>query len=145
SSIWRVDPSQSKITLWFKDSRLGPTSASPLGANGIKVHDGWVYVSVTATEKIYRMQIGSDEKPDGDLILFAQGFRPDDFDLLANGVMYAPTADLMEKVSPSGDTSVFLNGVGNPPSALVDKTGSWLYWPTRGGKDPQRLLRTRIP
>jgi sugar lactone lactonase YvrE len=144
ASIWRVDPGQNKITLWLKDSHLAPTATSPLGANGIKVHNDWVYVSVTGTEMIYRVQIGPDQKPKGELALFAKGFRPDDFDITTDGTMYAPTADSMEKVSPTGDVSLFLGGVGNPPSALVDKSGGWLYWPTRGGKDPQRLVRVPI-
>jgi len=144
SSLWRVDPAKKTIELWLKDDLMAPTGTPAIGANGIKVHDGWVYVSVTARGSIYRVQIGPDGKPKGALTLFAQGLRPDDFDITKDGTIYSPTGNSINKVSPSGEVSVFLAGVPGGPAALVDKSGKWLYWPTRGGKDPQRLLKAPI-
>lgn len=144
SSLWRVDPAKKRIELWLKDDQLSPTGTPAIGANGIKVHDGWVYVSVTAHRAIYRVQIGSHGKPKGALSLFAQGLRPEDFGVAKDGTIYAPTGNSIDKISPTGEVSKFLDGVPGGPSALVDKSGKWLYWPTRGGKDPQRLLKAAI-
>ncbi len=38
----------------------------------------------------------------------------------------------------------FLDNVPNGASTWVTKDGKWLYWPTRGGDAPQRLLRVAL-
>jgi len=48
------------------------------------------------------------------------------------------------KVSPAGEVTKFLDNVPNGASTWVTKDGKWLYWPTRGGDAPQRLLRVAL-
>jgi sugar lactone lactonase YvrE len=144
ASLWRIDPAKKQIELWLKDDQLAPSGPLPIGANGIKVHDGWVYVSVTASSNIYRVQIGPDGKPQGGLQVFAKGIRADDFDIAKDGSIYAPSGTTMYKISPTGEVSKFLENVPGGPAALISRDGKYVYWPTRGGKDPQRLLRAPI-
>ena len=144
STLWQVDPARKRIEPWLKGDALAPAGPVSVGANGIKVHDGWVYVSVTSRSAIYRVQIGADGRPRGSLTVFAQGLRLDDFDVAKDGTMYAPSGNTLYKISPKGEVSKFLENVSGGPAALVSRDGKWLYWITRGGSGPQRLLRVAI-
>src|SRR5260221_396589 len=81
---------------------LSPSSTVPAGANGIKFHGGWVYVSVTGRNAIYRIQVAPNGRPKGALQKFAEGFRPDDFDITHNGTIYASSGTTLYKVAPDG-------------------------------------------
>lgn len=116
-AIWQFDLPSKKIELWIRDDLLKATGSDPLGANGIKVHDNWVYVSVTGRNAVYRVRIGADGKPSGGLTLVGQGFRPDDFAVTKDGSVYgfgAGTAGLKEndrpvlyRISPTGEVTKF--------------------------------------
>ena len=144
STVWRFDLGAKRLEPWIQDEVLAPTAQVPIGANGIKVHDGWVYVTVTSRNAIYRVQMGADGRPTGPLVKFAEGFRPDDFDVAQDGSLYASSGMIMYKVSSTGEVSKFLENVPGGAATLVSRDGKWLYWPTRGGTAPQRLLRTTI-
>ncbi len=135
TTILRLDPAAKKIEPWFKDDLLARQ-------NGIKVHNGWVYVA--CTDKLYRIQMDSNGKPKGGPMLFAQGVRTDDFSIAPDGSLYTSSGMTMFKVSPAGEVMKFLDNVPNGASTWVTKDGKWLYWPTRGGDAPQRLLRVAL-
>lgn len=146
--IWRFDLAEKHFEPWLRDNQLAaPVDARPnnIAGNGIKVHDGWVYISVTSRNAIYRVQMDSQGAPKGPLKMFAQGFRPDDFDIARDGTIYLPSGTSLFKLSPTGEVSTFLEGAGLSAAAMVSGDGKWLYWPTRGGSEPQRLLRVAIP
>jgi len=132
SMLWRFDSGKKQLEPWLKDVP---------GANGIKVHNGWVYVSTRAG--IQRVQMDSNGRP-GALTMFAQGVRADDFDIAKDGTIYIPIDTTMNKLSPNGEVSKFLDNVPNGAAALVSKDGKWLYWSTRRGDAPQRLVRVSI-
>ena len=146
STIWQLDPARKRLEPWLKDDALAPAGTFPIGANGIKVHNGWVYVSVSGRDAIYRMQIGTDGRAKGALRMFAHapGLFPDDFDIAKDGAIYLSTGMTMYKIAPSGEVSKFLENVPNGAAALVSRDGKWLYWSTRGGTAPQRLLRVAL-
>ena len=135
TTILRFDPAAKKIEPWFKDDLLARQ-------NGIKVHNGWVYVA--CIDKLYRIQMDSNGKPKGGPMLFAQGVRTDDFSIAPDGSLYISSGMTMMKVSPTGEVTKFLDNVPNGASTWVTKDGKWLYWPTRGGDAPQRLLRVAL-
>ncbi len=146
--IWRLDLARKKIEPWYKDDQLNsPDDARPnnIAGNGIKVHDDWVYVAVTSRNAIYRVQMDSKGRPKGALTMFAQGFRPDDFDITKDGTIYLPSGTSLFKISPTGEVSKFLDGAGLSAAVRISLDGKWVYWPTRGGTEPQRLLRVAIP
>ena len=138
-TIWQVDAAKKSIEPWLKDDVLAPTETVRVGANGIKVHNGWVYVSSRGT--MYRAEMGPNGRPQGTLSVFAQGIRTDDFDIAKDGTIYLSS---MTKISPRGEMSPFREKVPTGPAVMVSRDGRWLYWPTRGGEGPQRLLRTAI-
>ena len=112
------------------------------GANGIKVHDGRVYVSTRDGIQRARIETGGGAGP---LTMFSAGTRADDFGIGKDGTLYIPVATSMLKVSPAGEVSTFLDGVPNGAGAIVSNDARWLYWATRRGDQPQRLLRVAIP
>jgi len=134
TALLRLDTAKRRIEPWLKDDLL-------TRANGIKVHDGWVYVG-SSGDKLYRVQIDSKGKPKGGLMLFEQGVRIDDFAIAPDGTIYIPSGTKIMKVSPAGEVSQFLDNVPNGASAWVTKDGKWLYWATRAG--PSQLLRVAL-
>jgi len=146
--IWRFDLAKRHFEPWLKDDQLAaPADARPnnIAGNGIKVHDGWVYVAVTSRNAIYRIRMDSKGGPKGALTMFAQGFRPDDFDITKDGTIYLPSGTSLFKISPAGEVTKFLDGAGLSAATRISLDGKWVYWPTRGGTEPQRLLRVAIP
>jgi hypothetical protein len=138
-TIWQADVARRQIEPWLKDERLAPTETARVGANGIKMHDGWVYVNSRGT--MYRVEMGPDGQPRGGLSVFADGIRTDDFDIARDGTVYLSS---LTKISPRGEMSPFLDNVPTGPAVLVSRDGKWLYWPTRGADPEERLLRAAI-
>jgi len=136
-TIWQVDAGKRRIDPWLKDDALAPTETARVGANGI--HGGWVCVNSRGT--MYRVHMGEDGRSKGALSVFAQGIRTDDFDIAKDGTIYLTS---MTKVSPRGVVSPFLDQVPTGPAVMISRDGKWLYWPTRGGDGPQRLLRAAL-
>jgi sugar lactone lactonase YvrE len=58
-TVWKVSLKTRTASLWAKGADFQPdaTASSALGANGIKVHDGAVWVSVTANGTLLRVPI----------------------------------------------------------------------------------------
>lgn len=139
NGIVQVDTGKKQIQPWFAHEAFAPTDPPRVGVNGIKVHDGWVYVS--ARGAIYRVPIGADGRPNGGLSLFAHGARADDFDIAKDGTLYLSS---LTTVSPRGEIKQFRQNVPTGPAVAVSRDGRWLYWPTRGLEGQQKLLRAAI-
>ena len=144
ATIWRVDIARQQIESWLTDEDLAPGGAAPIGANGIKVRNGYVYVGVTGRGIIYRIPIDGDGRPQDALTKVSEGIRPDDFDVARDGTIYLMSGMTMYRISPSGETIKMLDNVPGGAATMVSSDGKWVYWPTRGGTLPQRLLRTAI-
>ncbi|MFI8827667.1 DUF6923 family protein [Streptomyces sp. NPDC053431] len=56
--VWRVSLESGAATVWASGPALAPTAALPFGANGLKVHEGAVWVSNTAQGTLLRIPIG---------------------------------------------------------------------------------------
>jgi|RhiMetdeSRZDD1v2_1073273.scaffolds.fasta_scaffold03889_5 catechol 2,3-dioxygenase-like lactoylglutathione lyase family enzyme len=138
-TIWQVDARAKHLEPWLKDPALAPNETVRIGANGIKVQNGWVYINSRGT--MYRVRIGSDGKAKGGLTMLAQGIRTDDFAVADDGTIYLTS---MTKISPAGQVSPFLERVPTGPAMIVSRDQRWLYWSTRGSDPQQRLLRVAI-
>ena len=134
SQVLSVDTKTKKIETWIHDPQLR--------MNGIKANKGWVYL--TSGDKVYRVQIGPDRKPKGAAVLFAQGAPTDDFGIAPDGTLYLPSGKTMVKISPSGQSSLFLSDIEteNSPAAWVTHDGKWLYWTERAG--PAKVKRVAL-
>jgi hypothetical protein len=144
STIWRVDVARKRIEPWLEDEALAPGGAAPIGANGIKVRNGYVYIGVSGRSMIYRIPIDGDGHPQDALTQVSEGIRPDDFDVAKDGTIYLSSGMTMYRISPSGEATKMLDNVPGGAATMVSSDGKWVYWPTRGGTMPQRLLRAPI-
>jgi len=144
STIWRLDLARKQIEPWLEDEALAPGGAAPIGANGIKVRNGYVYIGVSGRSMIYRIPIDGDGRPQDALTQVSEGIRPDDFDIATDGTIYLSNGMTMYKILPSGQAIKMLDNVPGGAATMVSSDGKWVYWPTRGGTMPQRLLRTPV-
>lgn len=143
--IYRIDTAAKSIDLWYNDEASMPTKDVVIGLNGIKVKNGWVYVSSFPRNGVFKVQLGADGKPQGGLVKVEEGVRVDDFDVAADGTLYFTTGPVLYRVSAAGDVTKLAEPVQGGPSAWVSSDGKWVYWPTRGGTAPQRLVRVALP
>ncbi|KIN03259.1 hypothetical protein OIDMADRAFT_27698 [Oidiodendron maius Zn] len=56
-----------------------PAGAFPIGVNGIKIHDGWLYYTNTAQQTVGRVHIHRNGTVYGTVEVLATGVLPDDF------------------------------------------------------------------
>jgi sugar lactone lactonase YvrE len=127
--IWRIAPGYSQATVWSKSPLLAPTGASfmnfPLpGANGIKVHDGVVYVSNTATEDILTIPIERDGDA-GKIAIRFTGIQADDFAFATNGDLFVTENPLsrLVRITPDGTVTTLAtqsDGLENPSAVAFD-------------------------
>ena len=144
STIWRFDLAKKQIEPWLEDDLLAPPSGQPIGANGIKVRDGQVYVSLSGRSAIYRVGIDGGGRPQGSLVKVEEGVRPDDFDVAKDGSIYLASGMTLYRIARTGEVTKMLDNVPGGAATMVSADGRWVYWPTRGGTMPQRLLRAAI-
>jgi len=139
--IWRLDPRSGKLSEWKSDPNLTPDPAAKgfaLGANGIKISAGFVYVSNTSRQTLYRIALGASGKPKGPLAEFAKTGGIDDFAFAPDGSIYVAThqasitrvsrtgkVDTVLPTGCDGCTSLALRGHGTQQSLVVLTTGSW--------------------
>jgi sugar lactone lactonase YvrE len=149
-AIWRVNLSKKTMEPWLRDDLLAPMPGRRgSGANGLKALGDWVYVTNTSRGAMYRVRMDGKGRPVGALALWAQVPAPDDFGIAKDGTVYIPSNGRMLKISPQGELTTFLEGVGGSSAAIVSRDQHWLYWVTRGSgpggtKLVPRMLRVRI-
>ncbi|MFO1184450.1 MAG: hypothetical protein U1E56_06660 [Bauldia sp.] len=143
--LYRIDVAAKSVDLWYDDAASAPGKDSPIGVNGIKVKNGWVYYSSFPRNGVFKLQLGADGKPQGGPVKVEEGIRVDDFDVASDGSLYFTTGPVLYRVSAAGEVSKLAEPVQGGPSAQVGADGNWVYWPTRGGTAPQRLVRVAIP
>jgi sugar lactone lactonase YvrE len=139
-AVWRIGP-QGDLALWIEHPLLLGTPDPPyfppgtrLGANGIAVADGAVYVAVTFVPRLVRIAIdeyGSAETPE--LLVappqfFAAGAAFLDglqLDVLGNVYLASPSLPGVVEVDASQGwkVSIVASGLGGSPLSLVFGTG----------------------
>ncbi len=147
--IWSLDLASSAITEWLADPLLttdpDATGQSP-GANGLKIHDGWLYVSNSSWQALYRVALDGAEAG-GALEPFAATGPIDDFAFMADGTIVAAShgasligidadgaVSTLESAGCDGCTSVLPFG---PEGELVVLTTGNLL---EGGRDEARIF-----
>lgn len=153
-TIWRFNPESGEIVSWLADPLLAPDPAQPAGlpaANGLKVHQGWLYVSSSSRGAITRVRL-SGREPVGAVEPFATTGPVDDFTFLSDGSIAAAThgARLL-RIMPDGSVSTILasgcdactavTSFGPARDLIVLTTGNLF----EGGEAPARVLRLASP
>jgi sugar lactone lactonase YvrE len=127
-TVWKVSPSNGTASVWADGEALKPFTGQPssgFGANGIKVHDGAVWVSNTDKGTLLRIPIGPRGNA-GEVTTQAEGLTSiDDFAFVGPGdtILAAQNfANAVALVNPDGTHSTVLtaeDGVSNPTSLAV--------------------------
>ncbi len=150
SSVWRFDPQTQERSLWVEDDVLSSPSVAELGANGIKVVNGWAYVGNRSKRAVYKIRIDENGDAQGSFSLVADDLPvADDFAVGPDGTVYMPPAEYgapLIRILPSGEVdTTFLPSGPFGTSAIISNDGKWLYWATSFEPDDQRLVRVAIP
>jgi sugar lactone lactonase YvrE len=156
--VWRFNPRTGALAEWLRDPLLAPNPAATgfaLGANGVKIRDGFVYISNTSRQSLYRVRLGGSGAAEGALSVFAGTGGIDDFDFARDGSIYVATHQAaVTRVSPSGVietvlatdcdgcTSVAFRGHGREARLIVLTTGNW---GGPGAATPARVLSVAVP
>ncbi|KAK8230553.1 hypothetical protein HDK90DRAFT_417636 [Phyllosticta capitalensis] len=90
--VWRVGADTGDRVVALKDETMAPlgNSSTPIGVNGIKVKNGYVYYSNTNKQLLCRVAINSDSgMATGPFEILATSFIADDFAVTVDGYIYA--------------------------------------------------------
>jgi sugar lactone lactonase YvrE len=130
-TVWKVSLKNRTASVWVHDAQLEPLNGSGLGANGIKVHDGAVWVSNNSQGTLLRVRIAAGGKA-GAITTVAQGLTAiDDFAFTGHGDTVLAAQNFISQVSlvhPDGTHQIVLtstDGLSNPTSVAV--RGSTVY------------------
>jgi hypothetical protein len=157
--VLAIDPAGGTSQPWLRHEWLtGPIPGSPMpGANGMAVHDGWVYLSNTGRARLMRCPVDSDD-PGAGLEVVAERLAADDFAVHPGGRIYLATHYLnsvlqldpdgarVDIAGPeqgaTGSTAVAVDP-GDPQLLYVTTTGGMIGLDDTGA-EPARLLRLRL-
>jgi sugar lactone lactonase YvrE len=128
-TVWKVSPDKGTASVWASGLALQPaTVGSGFGANGVKVHDGAVWVSNTDKGTLLRIPIGAHANA-GAITTVAEGLTSiDDFTFAGPGdtVLAAQNfASQVAVVNPDGTHQTVLTAadeLSNPTSIAVRGT-----------------------
>jgi len=131
STIWRVSIADGTVVTWASGPQLAPSGG--LGANGLKLHDGAVWVSNTQLGTLLRIPIRADGSA-GPIETIASGLAGiDDFAFTGPGQSASVLAAInpfstVVLIRPDGSEQTVLtaaDGLSNPSSVAV--RGSTVY------------------
>jgi len=127
--IWSVPAQGGTPTTWASGKALAPVKS--FGVNGLKIHNGAVWVSNTSNGTLLRIPILANGKA-GAIKVFASGLTTiDDFAFVGSSdavIAALNGANEVAYVTPSGAHSIILtsaDGLENPSSVAV--SGSTVY------------------
>ncbi|MDT4979845.1 MAG: hypothetical protein QOG07_1724 [Pseudonocardiales bacterium] len=130
-TVWKVSLKSGTASIWASGAELEPLNTPGFGANGIKVHDGAVWVSNTDQGTLMRIPIEAHGNA-GAVTTVAQGLPAiDDFAFTGDGDTVLAAQNFVSQVSlvhPDGVHQTVLtstDGLSNPTSIAV--RGSTVY------------------
>jgi sugar lactone lactonase YvrE len=132
-SVWKVSLNSGTASIWAQGEAFEPSTAqsSGFGANGIKVHDGAVWVSNTSKGTLLRIPVNAHGTA-GTVTTVAQGLTAiDDFAFTGQGDTVLAAQNFVSAVSivqSDGTHQTVLtaaDGLSNPTSIAV--RGSTIY------------------
>ncbi|ODM18969.1 hypothetical protein SI65_05586 [Aspergillus cristatus] len=138
-AIWRVNLRTNEYAKAIEhESMLPAPNAPPMGVNGIRVQNGFLYYASTTREEFRRVAINAHGEAIGSFEIIASGTALDNFDLDVDGTAYMATnaENSITKISPNGKVETIAGGKSSRelpgPTSCVLK-GKRLYVGTNGG------------
>ncbi|KAJ6089249.1 hypothetical protein N7467_004465 [Penicillium canescens] len=141
--VWKVNTKTGDYAVALNDTTMLPAKgqALPLGINGLKAIEDYVYYSSTTRMEFCRVKVDADVKPIGDYEVIASGFLPDNMDVTEDGIAYIATdpQNSVVRITPSGQISLVAGGqlsteMPGPTSARLSEDRKSLYVGTSGGQ-----------
>jgi sugar lactone lactonase YvrE len=148
-----------RCNVWLQGDLLKPIVPRYPGANGIKIRDGWAWISVSGRRLMVRVPI----KPDGsagDIEIAATRLVADDFAFGMSGALYVAThpEHTLVRLEPSGARTTlagpeqgmigstacaFGRAPGDEKAIYVTTDGGFLI-PPEGGIQDAKLVRIEV-
>ncbi|KAI2788105.1 hypothetical protein POX_f08492 [Penicillium oxalicum] len=111
---WKLNTQSGEYSVALNNTKLRPAEgqALPLGVNGLKVLNDYVYYSSTTRMEFGRVKVNSEAMPVGDYETIASGFLPDNFDVASDGTAYIATdpQNSVVRITPSGQIALVGGG-----------------------------------
>ena len=124
--VWKINVHTGVVSVAIRDTTMMPIPDAeiPAGVNGIKVQNGWLYYTNTASSSLYRIPIHSDGSAAGTAQLIASSMPCDDFVLDQDGNAYVASGlwNAVVRVSNTGVVTTIAGTVGSASSSLVSPT-----------------------
>jgi hypothetical protein len=132
-TVWKISLKTGTASLWAQGAYLEPsTGQGPIGANGIKVHDGAVWVSNTSQGTLLRIAIGAHGTA-GAVTTVAEDLPAiDDFAFTGDGSTVIAALDHTDEVAivyPDGSHHIVLtaaDGLSDPTSIAVRRSAVYV-------------------
>lgn len=141
--VWKLNVQTGEYSVALNDTTMLPAEgqALPLGVNGLKLVDDYVYYSSTTRMQFGRVRVNSDATPAGDYEIIASGFLPDNLDVTTDGTAYIATdpQNSVVRITPYGQISLVAGGqlstqIPGPTSCRLSADEKELYVGTSGGQ-----------
>ncbi|MDX6419552.1 MAG: hypothetical protein QOG28_4172 [Trebonia sp.] len=149
-TVWKVWPRTGKAEVWASGQDLQPTAPGGFGVNGLKIHDGSVWVSNSSQGTLLRIPMLPDGTA-GPTVVVATGLASiDDFSFTGHGdtlLAAQPGLNQVDLITPGGASQAVLtaaDGLSGPSSVAV--SGRTVYVTSAAyatGVDPN-LLAARL-
>jgi sugar lactone lactonase YvrE len=106
-------------SVWLKDDRLKPVLPKYPGANGIKIRNGWAWISVSGRGLLVRVRIRADGSA-GEIEKAGTSLSADDFAFGASSAAYIAThpENTVVRLDPSGARTT----IAGPEQGVVGST-----------------------
>lgn len=160
--VWKVNTETGDHSVALNDTTMMPAEgvALPLGINGLKVVDEYLYYSSTTRMQFCRVKVNKDAEAAGDYQVIASGFLPDNMDVATDGTAYIATdpQNSVVRVTPYGQIALVAGGqlstqLPGATSTRLTPDGKTLYVGTSGGqvapvlgtfKEPAKVVKISL-
>lgn len=158
-AVWKVNVKTGEYAVALNDTTMMPAEggALPLGINGLKLVDGYVYYSCTTRMQFGRVKVDENANPVGPYEIIASGFLADGLDVDSDGTAYIATdpQNSVVRITPFGQISLVAGGqlsteLPGATSCRLSRDKKTLYVGTSGGqvapvlgtfKEPAKVLK----
>jgi putative intracellular protease/amidase/uncharacterized protein YciI len=163
-AVYSVDVQAATVKLWLQHEALGKVTDNPMmpGVNGIKFHNGYLYLSNTDARKFLRASVTSTGDATGMVEVVQENLNVDDFCFDSDGSAYLTThvfqslvklrsngrrvrlAGGPEDAIVSGTTAAAFGRTSRDRTVLYVTTTGGMSNPVAGKIEPGRVLKLDV-
>ncbi|KAJ5588012.1 uncharacterized protein N7459_003777 [Penicillium hispanicum] len=161
-AVWKLNTQTGEHSIALNDTTMLPAQgqALPLGVNGLKLVDDYIYYSSTTRMEFGRVKVNANATAVGEYEIIASGFLPDNLDVTPDGTAYIATdpQNSVVRITPSGQIALVAGGqlstqMPGATSCRLTPDRKTLYVGTSGGqvapvlgvfKEPGKVLQITL-